>query len=179
MNDKTNWWMIIGITIIVAVMASLATVKLIGDVIRLNSNTFGRYEVYTKGEIDAKLIDTTTNLKVLNMLSVCSVVNVGVPAPIGIVQTGDYVCSIFGKKCIHNFIGFDPQLTVSGNTNKISQPISCSDATNNYPNSSWARTTCCSDTQSSSSGGSSSSSSSGGTSSSSSSSGGPIPINSS
>ena len=84
-----------------------------------------------------------TNDGVLNMLSACSVVNVGVPAQSGVVQTGNYVCSQFGKKCIANFIGFDPKATVSGSSNKISQPISCSDATNNYLDASWARTTCC------------------------------------
>ena len=93
--------------------------------------------IFFKNEILATKRDVST------VLSECSVVNVGVPAPSGIVQTGNQVCSNLGKKCVYNFIGFDPQATISGSTNKISQPISCGDATNNYPDASWARTTCC------------------------------------
>ena len=89
-------------------------------------------------------LDTTDKQAVLTMLSKCTIVNVGVPAPTSVVQTGDYVCGTFSKKCISNFIGFDPVATGSGSSNTISQPISCNDATNNYPKASWARTTCCS-----------------------------------
>ena len=146
-----EWIGVIAVVVVVAVIASLVTTNITGNFIKVKSVSSGT-NVYTKTEIDTK-INALHNLiipeiynrnnKTLDLLSNCVVVNVGVPAPYGIVQTGKYVCSNLGKKCISNFIGFNPNVTVSGNTNKISQPISCNDATNNYPTASWARTTCC------------------------------------
>ena len=54
MKKENNLWIVIGVALVVAVVASLATVSLTGDVIKQNNNVFGKYEVYTKQETDAK-----------------------------------------------------------------------------------------------------------------------------
>src|SRR3989344_932188 len=66
---KTKEWIAVIIAIIVvAVIVSLITVNLTGNVIKLNQDRFGKYQVYTTSEIDTKLGNVTTNQGVLNML---------------------------------------------------------------------------------------------------------------
>jgi hypothetical protein len=55
MENKTNWWLIIAIVIIVAVLASLITISLTGNTIRQTNNLLGKYEIYTKAEVDSLL----------------------------------------------------------------------------------------------------------------------------
>jgi len=54
-DNKIRWWLIIAVVIVVAVVASLVTVNLTGNVIKLNQDTYGRYKVYTTTEVDAKI----------------------------------------------------------------------------------------------------------------------------
>lgn len=58
---KTKEWIAVIIAIIViAVIVSLITVNLTGNVIKLNQDRWGKYEAYTKAEVDSKL-DTITS----------------------------------------------------------------------------------------------------------------------
>lgn len=52
-DNKTNWVVIIALIIVVAVLASLATVKLTGNAISVSTGKAG--VVYTTSEIDSKL----------------------------------------------------------------------------------------------------------------------------
>lgn len=51
-ENKVNWWIIIGVAVVVAVIASLITANITGNVITLNQDRWGKYQVYTKAEID-------------------------------------------------------------------------------------------------------------------------------
>ena len=56
MKDKNNLWVVVVIAIVVAVIASLITVNLTGNSIKVPSATSTtQTEVYTKAEVDAKL----------------------------------------------------------------------------------------------------------------------------
>ncbi len=60
MNTKikmvnNNIWVIVGVALVVAVVASIVTANITGNTIRLNQDKNGVYNVYTKMEIDAKL----------------------------------------------------------------------------------------------------------------------------
>ena len=62
MENKTNWWMILGIVIVVAIVTSLLTVNLTGNTIKLNQDRFGKYNVYTTDETDKRISDAITNV---------------------------------------------------------------------------------------------------------------------
>ena len=48
-------WIIVGVSLVVAIVASIATASITGNVIKLNQDRRGNYEVYTKAEVDAKI----------------------------------------------------------------------------------------------------------------------------
>jgi hypothetical protein len=84
--EKTNWWTIIIVAVVVAVLASLVTVNLTGNTIRVNDFGWAKNEIYTKAEVDSfscakaiKLIGNSTktlNLMGLeNSLSIVSIQN--------------------------------------------------------------------------------------------------------
>lgn len=58
--DRKQIWTIVGVLLAAAVVVSIVTASITGNVIRLNQDKYGRYQVYTKGEIDAKLKDVAT-----------------------------------------------------------------------------------------------------------------------
>ena len=55
-NNKINLWVVVGVALVVAVIASIATASITGNVIKLNQDRFGKYQVYTKQEVDAKTL---------------------------------------------------------------------------------------------------------------------------
>jgi|SRR3989344_1270540 len=65
-ENKTNWWVIISVAIVVAVVSSLITVSVTGNIIKQNTNPYGMYQLYTKPEIDSKLNSINLSLKNLN-----------------------------------------------------------------------------------------------------------------
>jgi hypothetical protein len=70
-----DWWILIAVVIIIAVVASLITMKLTGNVIAVAKGTAGK--VYTTAEIDAKLKNIATTNNVLDMLNKCSIERTG------------------------------------------------------------------------------------------------------
>lgn len=52
-------WTIIGVALVVAIVASIATVSITGNIIRQNNNPSGAYQVYTKVEIDRIISNLT------------------------------------------------------------------------------------------------------------------------
>jgi|SRR3989344_1885379 len=65
-ENKTNWWVIISVAIVVAVVSSLITISITGNIIKQNTNPYGMYQLYTKPEIDSKLNSINLSLKNLN-----------------------------------------------------------------------------------------------------------------
>ena len=63
-----DWAILIGVVIVIALVVSLVTVNLTGNVIKLNQDRFGKNRVYTTAEVDAKLNNVATNQGVLDML---------------------------------------------------------------------------------------------------------------
>ncbi|MFA5020052.1 MAG: hypothetical protein WC533_03050 [Candidatus Pacearchaeota archaeon] len=55
MKNNKQIWVIIGISLVVAIIASIATTSLTGNVIKLNQDRNGSYQVYTKQEIDSMI----------------------------------------------------------------------------------------------------------------------------
>ncbi len=59
-NNNINLGLLIGVVIVVAVVASVISAGITGNVIKVNSDRFGKYNVYTmretynKSEVDAK-----------------------------------------------------------------------------------------------------------------------------
>src|SRR5687767_5466166 len=52
--SKHTWTTVIIVALLTAVLASLITAGITGNVIRRNNNQYGLYQVYTKGEVDAQ-----------------------------------------------------------------------------------------------------------------------------
>ena len=66
---KNNLWVVIGVTLIVAIIVSLATVSISGRIVSVPSYTAStQAQVYSKQEVDILLSSKTTNQNVLNML---------------------------------------------------------------------------------------------------------------
>lgn len=57
MANKTNWWVIVAVTVVIAVVASLMTVSLTGNVIKVNPDKKGQ-NVYTQTNIEACSVRT-------------------------------------------------------------------------------------------------------------------------
>ncbi len=85
-NNKINWWLVIGVALVVSVVASLITLNLTGDVIKVDNLKKGKYSIYTKEEVDKKLgelkgtcqyihykdsIYTRYNLDNISIMNVC------------------------------------------------------------------------------------------------------------
>src|SRR3989338_7112976 len=94
--EKGQLWTIVGVALVVAVVASIATASITGNVIKQNNYVYGKYQLYTTAEIDAKLKNVTTNQGVLDMLNKCQVVSKlesqQSPSP-----TCDDTCKGYGK----------------------------------------------------------------------------------
>lgn len=60
-ENKINWWIIIGVALVVAIVVSVITASITGNIIKLNQDRSGKYlayttdETYNKAEVDAKL----------------------------------------------------------------------------------------------------------------------------
>jgi hypothetical protein len=63
---KGQIWTIVGISLVVAVIASVATASITGNVIKLNQDRFGKFDVYTKAEVDAAYADTNARIDALS-----------------------------------------------------------------------------------------------------------------
>ncbi|MEN9626631.1 MAG: hypothetical protein RL557_959 [archaeon] len=68
---KNNLLMVIGVALVVAVIASVATVAITGNSIKVNQNRYGNYKVYTTSEIDSKLENVATDESIWDMLNEC------------------------------------------------------------------------------------------------------------
>ena len=90
--EKGQLWTIIAVSLVVAVVTSIATASITGNVIRLKEDRRGEYKVYTTAEIDAKLQNVTTNQGVIDMLNRrCSIWSAAVSNATRQV-TGDDIC---------------------------------------------------------------------------------------
>lgn len=65
--EKEQLWTIIGVAIVVGIVASITTASITGNVIKQINNPSGKYNLYTKEEIDTKL--TNLGLRYLDPLS--------------------------------------------------------------------------------------------------------------
>ena len=63
-DSKINWWVIIAVAIVVAVISSLITVSVTGNVIKQNNYIYGKYQLYTKQEVDTLLVSRLNNATV-------------------------------------------------------------------------------------------------------------------
>lgn len=107
--EKRELWVVIGIALVVAIIASITTASITGNVIRLNQDTYGQYQVYTKAEIDSKFAEINrreylTSNGVLNLLNGCQAINTAQNPDDGL--TGDQVCVNIGKRCIASMESF-------------------------------------------------------------------------
>ena len=105
-----EWVILIGVVILIALVVSLVTVNLTGNVIKLNQDRFGKYQVYTTAEVDNLLVP------LMDRQEVSAHLRAGVPTHIGdtslagqaITQIScDQVCSKrydAGKTCILGFV---------------------------------------------------------------------------
>ncbi len=107
-DNKINWWLIVGVAVVVAVVASLITANITGNVIKLNQDRWGNYQVYTKAEIDTKLknvftLDTMFTNNSLSHVSVCGTSGIYRLASLnaGITSCND-ICG--SKKCLIGFM---------------------------------------------------------------------------
>lgn len=102
---NNNIWVIVGVALIVAVIASVITANITGNTIRLNQDKYGAYNVYTKMEIDARLINSTTNQVILNRLNSCQMAPIGN----GFFNTNSSIdcntkCAELDKTCVDGFV---------------------------------------------------------------------------
>ncbi len=56
-------WTIVGISLVVAIIASVATASITGNVIKLNQDRWGSYDVYTKVEVDTALKTLSSSIR--------------------------------------------------------------------------------------------------------------------
>ncbi len=57
-----EWAILIAVVLVVAVAASLITANITGNTIRLNQDRFGKYQVYTKAEVDNLILGSSSNI---------------------------------------------------------------------------------------------------------------------
>jgi hypothetical protein len=67
---RNEWIAVVVVIIIVAVIASLVTSNITGNVINLNQDRSGKYQVYTQSEIDNKINGLQANIQAVDN-SVC------------------------------------------------------------------------------------------------------------
>jgi hypothetical protein len=122
--EKGQLWTIVGVALVVAVVASIATASITGNVIKLNQDRYGQYKVYTTAEIDAKLKDFATNQGILNMLNnKCIVVDWGLYGSPGITNNCNQLCNSWGNKtCIGGLLNRNPTKP------HFARPIVCADS---------------------------------------------------
>jgi hypothetical protein len=68
---RNDWLIVLVVVIVVAVLASLITSNLTGNTIRVSPSIYGKAEVYTKQEVDAKLVTVPTTQTILGVLNKC------------------------------------------------------------------------------------------------------------
>ncbi|MBU3907406.1 MAG: hypothetical protein KKA64_04120 [Nanoarchaeota archaeon] len=76
---KNNLLVIVVVAIVVAIIASIITANITGNVINLNADKFGKYPVYTKVEVDAKLANFSAAS--CNADNMCEIQNLKLPTP--------------------------------------------------------------------------------------------------
>jgi len=97
-TNKTNLWVVVGVALVIALVVSLITAGITGNVIKQNNNVFGKYQIYTKQEVDAKLTQVYTKQEVAAIIT--CIVN----SPFeGQVSEGETV-TIGGRQVSINFI---------------------------------------------------------------------------
>jgi len=94
--DSKQLALIIGIVVVVGLVAGIIGAGISGNVIKQSNNPYGKYQLYTTGEINAKLTNLTTNQKVLSMLSNCT--HLG--GEYGLDKSCNQVCKTYNKKCL-------------------------------------------------------------------------------
>ncbi len=96
METKQIWVLVLG-ALAIALVTSVISANITGNVIKLNADKFGKYQVYTKAEVDAKLKDSATNQDVLDILNKCQFVRTGNSN-----SDGNTICKreANGKRCI-------------------------------------------------------------------------------
>jgi hypothetical protein len=126
MAKHNNLLMVIGVALVVAVVASVATAALTGNSIKVNQNRYGNYKVYTTSEIDEKLNflnsnvnelaefvedrvmedienlqhESVTNDRVLDMLNGCNTFSVASPSENREVKGNEICTERNAGKCI-------------------------------------------------------------------------------
>ena len=93
--EKTNLITLIVVALVVAVIASVITASITGNVIRLNPDRAGQYNVYTTAEIDKKLNDVVQRVPVNGSCQYVYFYMVGDPA-VNRNRTARDVCQIKG-----------------------------------------------------------------------------------
>lgn len=103
-------WTIIGVALVVAIVASIATVSITGNIIRTNSNPNGTYQVYTKAEIDSKI--SVLQKSKINYTEVSLVFGTGGAVPYVALSNGsqptscNQICSGVGGACIGGIVTY-------------------------------------------------------------------------
>ena len=122
MNDKKigskQIWTIILISLIVAVISSLITISFTGNTIRVpTATTIGQTDIYTKQEIDAKLVAVPTTQTILGVLNTCRYYG----GTLGTNQTCNAICnkpSLWGQggpagTCVNSEFAYNDNSTYS------------------------------------------------------------------
>lgn len=95
--NKKDWWIILAVVIVVAILTSLITLGVTGNVIRVNSVSAGAYQVYTKAEVD-KLI-TGIGQNISNRFKNC-----GPTMSLASSDTGNNACLKQSQSCVFGYI---------------------------------------------------------------------------
>jgi len=122
MKNKTNWWLIAGIVVVVAVIASLITLQVTGNVVRVTNTD--RTACYNACVADScsNMTRTTLNRCKSSCSSSCSKVDVYTKAEVDALLaniggsgngiTKQEALSLLNEKC--EFIGYMPGSWISG-----------------------------------------------------------------
>ena len=134
-ENKSNLWIIVGITVIVALAVSIIATNITGNVIKLNQDRFGKYNVYTTAEVDAKInsinsqLQTKTSIQqVLDLIEDrgvaydISLSDIGWDSNGDGYTSGEEVCnSQQSKKCLLALLEYDN----GGTAGKGTEPLPC------------------------------------------------------
>jgi hypothetical protein len=142
-ENKTKWWAIIAVVIIVAVLASLITVNLTGNVIKVSPERKGT-DIYTRAEVDSKLSAFETSIqnhlagkysnytlaKVLEMLdSKCSIerVNDNLFKNQNFSSSCDQKCAQVSKTFVASYLLNFGGSENDGTFKAVTSPLKCSE----------------------------------------------------
>ncbi|MEK6873781.1 MAG: hypothetical protein AABW91_02970 [Nanoarchaeota archaeon] len=115
-----DWAILIVVVIVIALVVSLVTVNLTGNVIKLNQDRFGKYNVYTKEEVDQLIGPLMTRDKVSAHFRAIVPTYIGDTSLAGITTRSSFTCdeicskrSDAAKLCIGGFVkqGNDKDVT--------------------------------------------------------------------